>query len=308
MDIAITKLEQIARHVIDTGERWRVAVVMAEDANTMGAVVKACTDGFIFPIFIGNKSKIQELLAKENTLQSGTFSIIECNQADEAAKLGVQLIKNGDADIIMKGLIGTDLFLKAVMQKQKGLMKTNGVLSYVCALEIPKYHKLLLITDPAVIPFPNQEQKVAMARYAINMAHQLGVNKPKVALIGASEKVSPHFPNSREYKNMCEMASRGEIKNCLMDGPLDLFLACDKESVKVKGAKTPINGDADVLLFPTLEACNPFYKGIMLFGNGELAGLIQGTTHPVVVMSRSESFKSKYYCLALACLTVKDNH
>ena len=171
----------------------------------------------------------------------------------------------------------------------------------------PNYKKLLFITDPAVLPFPTLEQKVAMANYAIEMAQKLGVAQPKVALVGASEKVSSHFPNSLEYQTMCEMAKRGEIKNCIMDGPLDVFLACDPESVKIKGIESPVGGDADILLFPSLEACNPFYKGLMLFGKGELAGLIQGTTHPVVVMSRSESFKSKYYCLALACLMAENN-
>jgi phosphate butyryltransferase len=101
---------------------------------------------------------------------------------------------------------------------------------------------------------------------------------------------------------MCKMAERGQIKNCIMDGPLDIFLACNKESVSVKGIPTPVNGDADILLFPTLESCNPFYKGLMLFAKGELAGLIRGTTKPVVVMSRSESERSKYYCIALSCL------
>jgi phosphotransacetylase len=181
-------------------------------------------------------------------------------------------------------------------------MIPNSVLTYVCAIEIPAYHKLLFITDPAVIPFPDLDQKVAMAEYAIQMASRFGVQKPKIALIGASEKMSRHFENSVDYAVMCKMAERGQIKDCIMDGPLDINLACDKESIAIKGVETPVNGDADILLFPTLEACNPFYKGLMLFAKGELAGLIRGTSKPVIVMSRSESEKSKYYCIALACL------
>jgi len=141
-----------------------------------------------------------------------------------------------------------------------------------------------------------------MAEYAIEMAARFGVVKPKTALIGASEKMSRHFENSVHYAIMCKMADRGQISNCIMDGPLDIFLACDKESVSVKGVTTQVNGDADILLFPSLESSNPFYKGLMLFANGELAGLIRGTAKPVVVMSRSESEKSKYYCIALSCL------
>jgi phosphotransacetylase len=202
----------------------------------------------------------------------------------------------------MKGLVGTDKFLKAVMDKETGLMLPKAVLSYVGALEIPKYHKLLFITDPAVIPFPDLNQKVAMAGYAIEMANKFGIRKPAVALIGASEKMSDHFPNSIDYAIMCKMAERGQIRNCIMDGPLDLFLACDKKSIDIKGVETPVNGNADILLFPSLESSNPFYKGLMLFAQAELAGLITGTEKPVIVMSRSESEKSKFYCIALACL------
>jgi phosphate butyryltransferase len=153
-----------------------------------------------------------------------------------------------------------------------------------------------------VIPFPDLDQKIAMAEYAIAMVRRFGIEKPKVALIGASEKMSRHFNNSVDYAIMCKMADRNQIKNCIMDGPLDLFLACDKKSIEIKGVETPVNGDADILLFPSLESSNPFYKGLMLFAKGELAGLIRGTEKPVIVMSRSESEKSKYFCIALSCL------
>jgi phosphotransacetylase len=141
-----------------------------------------------------------------------------------------------------------------------------------------------------------------MARYAIEMARKFGINKPKIALISASEKVSRHFENSIDYSIMCKMAERNQIKDCIMDGPLDIFLACDKKSIKIKGVETPVNGEADILLFPSLESSNPFYKGLMLFAKGELAGLIRGTEKPVIVMSRSESEISKYFCIALSCL------
>ncbi|MCD4770135.1 MAG: phosphate butyryltransferase, partial [Bacteroidales bacterium] len=134
-----------------------------------------------------------------------------------------------------------------------------------------------------------------------------GVDKPKVALIGASEKMSRHFQNSVDYAVMCKMAERGQISDCIMDGPLDIFLACDRKSIKIKGVDTPVGGDADILLFPSLESCNPFYKGLMLFGRGELAGMLTGTTHPVVLMSRSESENSKFYCIALACRMADNN-
>lgn len=202
----------------------------------------------------------------------------------------------------MKGLVGTDKFLKAVMDKENGLLLPDSVLSYVCALELPAYHKLLFITDTAVIPSPDLTQKIAMARYALKMTARFGVEKPKIALVSASEKKSRHFESSAHYETMCGMAKEGRFGNCIMDGPLDIFLACDRESVEIKGISTPVDGDSDILLFPTLESSNPFYKGLMLFAGGELAGLLMGTEKPVIVMSRSESEKSKFYCISLACL------
>ncbi|WP_066631975.1 phosphate acyltransferase [Labilibacter marinus] len=298
----VSRLSELPEIVISLNKRFKVAVVMAEDKNTIEAVIAGILNGFLKPIFIGNKQLIISLIPDELLLNENAFDIVECEDPKEASDLAVDMVNNGEADILMKGLINTDIFLKSVLNKEKGLMKEEGVLSYVCALELPAYHKLLFITDPAVLPFPSKKQKIAMAQYAIDMTNKLGINEPKVALIGASEKVSEHFPNSLDYQEMKEMAAQGGFGKCIMDGPLDVFLACDPESLKTKKIISPIEGDADVLLFPSLEASNPFYKGLMLFGNGDLAGLIQGTTHPVVVMSRSESFKSKYYCLALACL------
>lgn len=282
-------------------KRHRIAVAWAQDQNTVSALGRAVSEGFAEGIMIGRREAITET-CKKQSVDPEIFTIIESPDEGKASKEAVKLARSGDADVIMKGLVGTDKFLKAVMDKENGLMLPGAVLSYVCAIQIPAYHKLLFVTDTAVIPFPDLDQKIAMAEYAIGMANRFGVEKPKVALIGASEKMSRHFENSVHYAVMCKMAERGQIKNCIMDGPLDLFLACDKNSIEIKGVDTPVGGDADVLLFPSLESCNPFYKGLMLFAGGELAGLIRGTVKPVVVMSRSESEKSKYYCIALSCL------
>lgn len=284
-----------------SGRKQKIAVAWAQDTNTIGAVSKAVSEGFAEAIMIGVPDEITRL-CRENNINRNRFTIIKSDNELNASREAVNLANSGNADIIMKGLVGTDKFLKAVMDKETGLMLSNAVLSYVAALEIPAYHKLLFITDPAVIPFPDLDQKVAMAEYAIEMVSHFGIKKPKIALIGASEKMSHHFRNSVDYSVMCKMADRGQIKNCIMDGPLDLFLACDKKSIDIKGVKTPVDGDADILLFPSLESCNPFYKGLMLFAQGELAGLIRGTTKPVIVMSRSESELSKYYCIAMACM------
>ena len=289
--------------VLSLKRKYRIAVAWAHDANTVGAIQKAVNEGFANAIMLGKGSEILKL-CDSISLNKKSYKIIEAENESMASLEAVRLVKSGQADIVMKGLVGTDKFLKAVMDKENGIMISGATLTYVGVMEIPAYHKLLFITDTAVIPFPNLDQKIAMAEYAIEMARNFGIEKPKVALIGASEKMSRHFENSVDYAIMCKMTERGQIKNCIMDGPLDIFLACDNKSLAIKGIETPINGDADILLFPSLESSNPFYKGLMLFGNSELGGLIRGTSKPVVVMSRSESEKSKYYCLALACLMV----
>ena len=297
----IRNLEQMEEKVLALNKKHRVAVAWAQDNNTIGAINNAVKKGFIEAILIGKPSEIKKT-CEARGIDYRIFTLVESHNEIQASSEAVRLAKTGEADIVMKGLVGTDKFLKAVMDKEMGLMLPGSVLSYVCAMEIPAYHKLLFITDPAVIPFPNLDQKVAMARYAIEMAQKFGIKKPKIALIGASEKMSRLFENSVDYSIMCKMADRNQIKNCIMDGPLDIFLACDKKSVEIKGVETPVNGDADILLFPSLESSNPFYKGLMLFAKCELAGLIRGTEKPVIVMSRSESERSKYFCIALSCL------
>lgn len=289
--------------VLSLKKRYRIAVAWGQDVNSIAALNEAFKKGLIEPVLIGNPVEIFRICNSLN-IDGDLYTVLDSPDEAQAAADAVKLVKSGKADIVMKGLVGTDKFLKAVMDKEKGLLLPGAVLTYVGALEIPAYHKLLFITDPAVIPYPTLEQKVAMARYAISMAQRFGIDKPKIALIGASEKISPHFPYSAEYAEMCRMAAEGLIENCIMDGPLDLFLACDPESVKIKGIATPLNGDADILLFPSLESSNPFYKSLMLFAGSKLSGLIRGTEKPVIVMSRSESELSKYYCIVLSCLMV----
>jgi phosphate butyryltransferase len=289
--------------VLSLNRRYRIAVAWAQDPHTIAAIHRSVSEGFTDAILIGSISEIVKTCSSEG-VDEKLFQIVEAPGPYEASELAVRLVKNGQADIVMKGLVGTDVFLKAVMDKENGLMLPGAVLSYVGAIQIPAYHKLLFITDPAVIPYPNLIQKVSMVSYAVEMARRFGIENPRVALMAASEKTGRHFSSSSDYSDIISMATKGELKNCIVDGPLDLFLACDKSSVEIKGIMTPVNGEADILMFPSLESCNPFYKALMLFAGGELAGIIRGTEKPVVVMSRSESQISKYYCIALSCLMV----
>jgi phosphate butyryltransferase len=297
----IRSLDQMVEKVLSLHRKHRIAVAWAQDINTISALHKAVNYGLADAVLIGQSAEIKNICRRAG-INHELFTLVDSEDEVKASAKAVMLTRSGETDITMKGMVGTDKFLKAVMDKSSGLMHPGAVLSYVCAIELPAYHKLLFITDPAVIPVPSLEQKIEMVKYAVAMAKRFGINKPKTALISASEKPGRHFKSQEDYKIMCSMVKKGEIADCVMDGPLDIFLACDKKSVDIKGINTPVNGDADILLFPSLESSNPFYKGLMLFAQGELAGLLRGTEKPVIVMSRSESEKSKFYCIALACM------
>ncbi len=298
---AIRKLDEIAERLKSKNRKYRVAVALAEDSNTLNAVYRAVSEGFVHALMIGDPKKINTICA-QNKINPEIFEIIAAGSDIEALEIAVSMVKNGEADVLMKGLVGTDKFLKAVLNKESGLMQKGKIMSYVCALELPDYHKLLFVSDTAVLTFPELKERKVMIEYTVNMAHRFGIERPKVALISATEKVTPAMPSTIDDALLSKMADRGQIKGCEVDGPMDVFIACDAESARIKGVESPVAGDADALIFPSLESCNSFYKGLMLFGKGELAGLIQGTEKPVVVMSRSESEKSKFYCIALACL------
>ncbi len=286
---------------VKTIPKKRIAVAFGQDPYTIESLAQAVVEGIADTVLIGDRGVI-ESVCKEKSINPDLFIIEHNPDPVSSCSQAVEIVRNGNADIVMKGLVGTDKFLKAVMDKENGLLPYGNVMSYVGALDIPKYNKLLFISDPAVIPFPDLKQKIAMVNYSVAMAHKLGIEHPKVSLVSCTEKANPGIPNTVTDSVICKMSDRGQISGCTIDGPLDIFLSCDPEAVRVKGVPTPVNGDADILIFPTLEASNVFYKGLMLFAGAELAGLIQGTTHPVIVMSRSESAKSKFYCIALSCI------
>ncbi len=302
----IRSFAQLAENLRGTPPKT-IAVALAEDPHTIGAVVRSAEKGFARFILTGNRNRIRELLSQHNASPSD-FVIQEMDIESEAIKWCVDAVNHNQADILMKGLVNTDNFLRAVLNKDQGLMIDGAVMSYVAALEIPNYHKLLFVTDTAVIPFPDLSQKIAMLNYAVEMCHRFGIEEPRVALISATEKAGLNPPSAADYAIICKMADRGQIKGCIVDGPLDIFLATDPESLAIKKVNTPIQGDADVLLFPSIESCNAFYKGLVRFAGAELAGLIQGTRKPVIVMSRSESEQSKFNCIALACLMAESKN
>lgn len=301
---SIASFKDLTDHLQSINNRKRMAVANAVDSHTLEAVVRAVNEGLVEAFLIGDVAAIESPLLFAQQTISPFIHVIDIPEVKEATIEAVRMVKEGEADILMKGLVNTDVILRAILDKEKGLLPAGNILSYNAALEIPKYHKLIFFSDPVVIPSPNLIQRTAMIKYAIETAYKFGISKPKVALIHATEVANPKINYMQDYLDIMESWRRGEFGNVIIDGPVDIFLALDAEKGSIKNVPTPILGDADILIFPNFESANIFYKSLSLFADAEMGGLLQGTEKPVVLTSRSESIQSKFYSIAMACILV----
>jgi len=298
---SISSFAELTAHLKSINRRKRMAVANAVDTHTLDAVLQAVEMGIIEAFLIGDVASIESPHLFEHNL-SPFIHIIDIPDVQVATLEAVRMVKSGEADILMKGLVNTDVLLRAILDKEKGLLPPGNILTYNAALQIPTYHKLVFFADPVVIPSPNITQRIAMIKYAIASAYKFGISKPKVALIHATEVANPKIHYMQDYLDIMQMWRNGEFGDVIMDGPLDIFLALDKERGSIKNVPTPVLGDADILIFPNFECANCFYKGLSLFAGAQMGGLLQGTEKPVVLTSRSESIDSKFYSIAIACL------
>ncbi len=297
----INSFEELTSHLSSLGSRKRVAVVCASDESTQYAVSRALREGFIEAIFVGCQKEV-EANADFNDL-TDHISFVDASDRDDAAYKAVQLVRDGKADVLMKGLINTDNLLRAVLDKEHGILPKGNVLTHITAASIQGYPRLLFFTDPAVIPYPTQEQRVAQVGYIAELCRSFGIGQPRISLIHCSEKVGgKYFPFTEGYIDIINGGKNGDFGPCIIDGPLDVKTSCCKESMDKKGIVSPIDGAADALIFPDIEAGNVFYKTITLFCGAETAGMLVGTTAPVVLPSRSDTKMCKYYSLALATI------
>jgi phosphate butyryltransferase len=298
---SISSFAELTEHLTTVNCRKRMAVANAVDSHTLDAVLKAVDMGIIEAFLIGDVASIESPQLFEHN-PSPFIHIIDVPEVKMAAIEAVRMVKEFEADILMKGLVNTDVLLRAILDKEKGILKPGTVMTYNAAMEIPNYRKLIFFTDPVVIPSPNLIQRTAMIKYAIITANKFGIKKPKVALIHATEVANPKIHYMQDYLDIMQMWREGEFGDVIMDGPLDIFLALDAERGSIKNVPSPVLGDADILIFPNFECANTFYKGLALFAGAQMGGLLQGTDYPVVLTSRSESIESKFYSIAMACL------
>ncbi len=274
------------------GVRHCIAVVEGKDVSTQSAVAEAIKAGFASAIFIGRRSEVEHSEILRDVMDFITFE--EADNPDEAAGKACGLVRSGKATVLMKGLLNTDNLLRAILNKEQGLLPAGKVLSHITAASIPGFDRLLFFTDVAVIPYPTQEQRLAIVGYAADVCHKLGITCPRIALTHCSEKVSEKFPHTLGYADIIERGKKGEWGNVIIDGPLDVRTSVDAEGCRIKGISSPLEGKADVLVFPDIEAGNTFYKTISFFLHADMAGMLVGTICPVVLPTRAANGRSKF--------------
>ncbi|BDU69273.1 phosphate butyryltransferase [Geothrix oryzae] len=279
----------------------RLVVAWANDAHTLEAVNAAVEAGLVQAILVGDEPLMVKV-CQEQGLPKERFRMVHAPTDTEAAAKAVAMVRFGEADLLMKGLLSTDKYMRAILNKEQGLLDPGAILSHVTVMEHPGHPKLLIAGDVAVIPEPEFKEKVAILGYLVKVARALGVEVPKVAVLSASEQVMPKIASSAEAAMLSKMADRGQIKGALVDGPMALDGAIDPESARIKGMGGPVAGDADCLLFPNLEAGNTFYKAGTKLGGAEIAAVVTGARVPCVLSSRGDSAKTKLSSIALAAL------
>lgn len=275
------------------------------DGHTIAAASKAVELGLADVILVGDQELIAKACSEEN-VDPSIFTIVHNPGELSSVAQAVQMIRDGEGDFLMKGLCSTDKFLRAILNKETGLLPPKGTLTHCTALEIPSYHKLLFVGDVAVIPAPDIKQKQIIMECLVKTAKAVGVETPKVAIIAATEQVLTSQPASVEAAMLSKMVERGQIKGCIADGPLALDVAIDQESVAIKGLVSLVAGDADCLLFPNIESGNVFYKANSKLVPGvRQAGILVGAKVPCVLSSRADSIDTKLNSIAIAAMSVK---
>ena len=291
--------------LVKSKPRKRLVAAYANDAHTIEAVYNAVCQGIVDATLVGDEETIRKV-CQEHGFDVSKFEIVQEADENKAGGKAVALINDGKGDILMKGLLSTDKYMRAILNKEKGLMPgPKAVLSHVTIIETPRYDKLIVCGDVAVIPAPDLSQKTAITNNLINTAHALGIEMPKVAVIAATEQMLPGMQACVDAAILAKMGDRGVFKKAYVDGPLALDVALDKESAGIKKLKGEVAGDADCLVFPNIESGNVFYKSNTKLAGAELAAMVCGARVPCVLTSRGDTAKTKSYSIALAALMAK---
>ncbi|MBN2299993.1 MAG: bifunctional enoyl-CoA hydratase/phosphate acetyltransferase [Acholeplasmataceae bacterium] len=283
----------------------RMVVAVANDEHVLEAVEMARQAKIIDAILVGNFDEISALITKLKMSHSD-YEILDVKDAVEACELSVKLVSQNKADILMKGIVDTSIILHAALDKEFGLRTPNRI-SHVSVMEIPTYHKLLLMSDGAMNIAPDVDIKQEIIENGVAVAHSLGIKLPNVGCIAAVEKVNRKMQATLDAEELIFRNQNDRIKECVIGGPFAIDNAVNKEAAIHKGITDPMAGDVDFLLMPQIESGNVFYKSMMFLANAKSASVIAGAKKPIVLTSRADSKESKFYSIALAAL-VSDHH
>lgn len=290
-------------NLVHHNNRIRCAIACAEDETVLASVIQAYDLGLIEPILFGDKSSIEMILNDRKDV----FEIVNSNSKEESCALAVQSISNGTNRLLMKGFVDTSVLLKAVLNKEWGI-RDKSVLSHVCVATLPHSDKLYFISDSAMNILPDLITKKGIIENAVSVARYCGVICPKVGVLSAIEKVNEKMPSSVDASLLSQMAKKGEILNCTVDGPFAFDNAIDIHAAYHKGVTHPNAGECDVLIVPNIEAGNILYKSITYFSKGDVAGLVVGAKVPIILTSRADSESDKLNSIVCAILNIGDQN
>jgi phosphate butyryltransferase len=283
--------------------RKKLVLAAAQDQHSLSAVLRAWKDEIIEPIFIGDKEEIQNICSEYGYDIMG-LRIIHEPEIDKSVEMAVKMLSSKQADILMKGKVGTSSLLKCVLNKEWGL-RTGNLLSHIALFEVETYHKLIAVTDVAMNIAPNLKDKIAIVNNSVSFLNRLGYVMPKVAVLGAVEMVNENMEATLDAALLSKMNQREQIRNCIIDGPLAFDNAVSLESAKHKGIKSEVAGDTDLLLMPDIEVGNVLYKSLVFFAKAKVASIILGAQVPIVLTSRSDSEQAKYDSILLSAAASK---
>lgn len=286
------------------GNPRRFAVAAAEDIDVLNAVSEATSLGLVKPILVGDENKTSSLIKEHSLTPLSDAELISSPDLASSAEIAVKLVSSGKADVLMKGLLGTATLLKAVLNKEWGL-RTGSLLSHVGIIQSPAFDRFFFLTDAAMVMYPDLKQKVDLINNAVKVARALGIETPKVACVAAVEVVNPDMPATLDASALTLMSQRGQIKNCIVDGPLALDVSVSEEAAKHKGLNSPVAGKADIILVPNIKTGNALYKACSYMGSCSVAGLLAGAAAPIVLTSRADSSASKLRSIACAAVASK---
>jgi len=283
-----------------TLEAIPTAVAHPCEASALAGAIAAADEGLILPILVGPADRIKDI-AQQAQVALGDVEIVDTSHSHESAAQAVQLVCTGRAELLMKGSLHTDEFMAAVVSRDAGL-RTARRLSHVFVMDVPTYHKVLIVTDAAINIAPTLEDKVDICQNAIDLCNSIGPARPKVAILAAVESVTSRMPATLDAAALCKMAERGQITGAVVDGPLAFDNAISKDAARTKGIRSEVAGDPDILLAPDLEAGNILAKQLSFLANADSAGLVLGAKVPVILTSRADSVRSRIASCGAAML------